>query len=448
MNDKLKTVLRAIILSASLIAVNLLITLIAHFFTSPSGAMFNFGAGGSASMMITAVLCALSFYSFAKLITTYNAPARREFASAESKPTFFKTLLKSPYFYFDIIIFIAIFWIFSLDTIYPFASDIAALYFVYGLDAKLYAFYIMLPSVILLDILGRYSAYRIWMRTRRRIKKGIVFENPEEKKSTKGIGGSSKMIIAPPILATMRVVTSIHTKNNPAAANAELPEPDYSLSGTASAVFYKLLMYFLLSLFGLLIGAFVMAFIGPIIAMISAALPRVFGKLIAAIIIFIPFFLIYKRVNQRRKFIKSLKRLCRENKYKLGRIRSPYKFMSDSTFTVTANGKTFECKLIGTRKRSIPMVLDDDGSGILIHAFVFAGIRWWHYTEEFNFGFDSKYTKILIVNPNAKFVYKDRDGEYGEVDNGDTVGDYRVHTGKSFLNGLNRDCLDRKVRED
>jgi hypothetical protein len=121
--------------------------------------------------------------------------------------------------------------------------------------------------------------------------------------------------------------------------------------------------------------------------------------------------------------------------------------MSEQTFIVTANGKTFECKLIGARKKSIPMVLDDDGSGIYIHAFVFAGIRWWHYTEEFEFGFDSKYQKILIINPNAKFVYKNRDGEYGELDNGDTVADYRIHTGQSFLNGLNRDCLDRKVKD-
>ena len=112
-----------------------------------------------------------------------------------------------------------------------------------------------------------------------------------------------------------------------------------------------------------------------------------------------------------------------------------------------ANGKTFECKTIGTRKAKTPIVLDPDGTGITIHAFVFAGIRWWHYTEEFNFGFDSKYQKILIVNPNAKFIYKDRDGEYGELDNGDTVGDYRIHTGQSFLNGLNRNCLDRRVKD-
>ena len=58
---------------------------------------------------------------------------------------------------------------------------------------------------------------------------------------------------------------------------------------------------------------------------------------------------------------------------------------------LSANGKTFECKLIGAKKASIPIVLDEDGSGILIRAFVFAGIRWWHYTEEFEFGFDSKY---------------------------------------------------------
>ncbi len=445
MNNKWKTAAKAILLSVALIAVNILITSMSFAFSKPDG----YGEGGTIHLIITSVLFILSYYSFSKLITTYNSVLRKEFVTAEKKPQFFKVLLTKPYFYLDIILFLIVLLIFDLKTIYPFANGIAALYLIYGMDAKLYAIAFMLPCVILVNMLGRYSAYRIWMRTRRRIKKGIIFEQPEdeEKKSTKGIGGSSKMVMAPPILATMRIVTLVHSKNNPAAANAELPEPDYSVAGTISAVFYKLLLYVILSVFGVLISGFVLAFIGPAIAMISAALPRVFGKVIAAIVIFIPFFLIFRRVNQRRKFIKRLKKLCKENKYKLGRIKSPYKFMSDSSFVVTANGKTFECKLIGARKKSIPMVLDNDGSGIYIHALVFAGIRWWHYTEEFNFGFDSKYQKILIINPNAKFVYKNRDGEYGELDNGDTVADYRIHTGQSFLNGLNRDCLDRKVKD-
>lgn len=445
MNKKLKTAAKALILSALLITVNILITFAAYRFARPDEYA---GSNATIHLIYAAVLFALSFYSFAKLITTYNTAARNEFVTAEKKPHFFETLFAKPYFWCDILMFLAVFAIFDLGVIFPFASDIAALYLIYGTEAKLIALAYLLPSVILLDILGRYSAYRIWMRTRRRIKKGIIFEQPTEEKSTKGIGGSSKMIIAPPILATMRVVTSIHTKNNPAAQNAELPEPDYTFRGTVAAVFYKLLMYALLPVFGLLISPFIIAFIGPIVAIFAASLPRLFGKIIIAVIIIVPLAKIFKRFNQRRKFISALKKLCKENKFKLGRIRSPYKFMSETSFTVTANGKTFECKTIGTRKAKTPLVLDADGSGIKIRAFVFAGIRWWHYTEEFNFGFDSKYQKILIINPSAKFVYKNRDGEYGELDNGDMVGDYRVHTGQSFLNGLNRDCLDRKVRED
>ena len=444
MNGKLKTMLKGLLLSVALVTVGILIGNLSFAIAKPN----KYEAGGTIHLIISAVLFVLSYYSFAKLIATYNGEMRNEVATAKTKPKFSNVLFTKPYFYLDILVFLAIFWIFSLKIAFPFADGIATLYWIYGTDAKLYSLAFMLPVIILVNILARYSAYRIWMRTRRRMKKGIIFEQPnEEKKSTKGIGGSSKMIMAPPILATMRIVTLVHSKNNPAAANAELPEPDYSFAGTVSAVFYKLLLYVVLSVFGILISAFVLAFIGPIIAIITAALPRLFGKVIAAIVIFIPFFLIFRRFNQRRKFVKALKRLCKENKYKLSRIRSPYKFMSDSTFIVTANGKTFECKLIGARKRSIPMVLDDDGSGIYIHAFVFAGIRWWHYTTEFEFGFDSKYEKILIVNPNAKFVYKNRDGEYGELDNGDTVADCRIHTGQSFLNGLNRNCLDRKVKD-
>jgi membrane protein implicated in regulation of membrane protease activity len=432
------------LLSLALITVNILITNLSFYIAKPN----EYAAGGTIHLIISAALFAFSYYSFAKLITTYNKPMRLEFVKAEKKPKFLNILLTKPYFYFDLILFLAVLFIFDLHTVYPFAKGIASLYQIYGTDAKLYALAFMLPCVILINIFARYSAYRIWMRTWRRMKKGIIFEQPiEDKKSTKGIGGSSKMVIAPPILATMRIVTLVHSKNDPAAANAELPEPDYSVAGTVSAVFYKLLLYVVLSVLGILISAFALAFFGPIVAIIAASLTRLFGKVIAAIIIFLIIFIVFRRFNQRRKFVKSLKKLCRENKYKLGRIRSPYKFLSEQTFIVTANGKTFECKLIGARKKSIPMVLDDDGSGIYIHAFVFGGIRWWHYTTEFEFGFDSKYEKILIVNPNAKFVYKNRDGEYGELDNGDTVANCKIHTGQSFLNGLNRNCLDRKVKD-
>ena len=441
MKEKIQTAALIFLRSASLIIVNILVTLAAYSFVRPNNA----GNNATIHLLFASALFLISYYSFSKFLSVYNKRAREEFTTAKEKASAFKTILRKPYFWCDIALFLFVFFLFDLDFIYPFANEIAERYFYFGADARLYALLYMLPSVILLNIMARRSAYKVWMRTRRRIAKGYIVSD-DEKKSTKGIG-SSKMIVAPPALSIMRVVADLHSKNNPAVHNAELPEPDYSTQGTVSALIYKLLMFVLLIVFGLLISAFVLAFLGPIVAITAAALPRLFGKIAVAIIVAVIVIKNFNRFNQRIKFLSKLKKLCRENKFKLSQIKTPYSYMSESTFIVTANGKTFECKTIGTRKAKTPIVLDPDGTGITIHAFVFAGIRWWHYTEEFKFSFESKHKKILIINPNAKFVYKNRDGEYGELDNGDTVGEYTVHTSGSFLNGLNRDCLDRKVKE-
>ncbi|MBQ1206670.1 MAG: hypothetical protein IIX67_05620, partial [Clostridia bacterium] len=136
MKDKLIKAANTFLRSLALITVNILITYAAYRFSRP-----NEYGGDTATihLLIAAVLFVLSFYSFTKLITTYNAHARTEFVTAENKPSFFATAFKSPWFWCDILTFVAVAAIFDLELVFPFASDIAALYFVYGIDAKIYS---------------------------------------------------------------------------------------------------------------------------------------------------------------------------------------------------------------------------------------------------------------------------------------------------------------------
>ena len=87
------------------------------------------------------------------------------------------------------------------------------------------------------------------------------------------------------------------------------------------------------------------------------------------------------------------------------------------------------------------MIINQDGSGIRIHAFVFAGIKWFQKDVKFDFGYESKYKKVLIIHPNSKFVCTVKNGGITELDNGDRVGDYYVYTAQSFLNNINRDSI-------
>lgn len=147
----------------------------------------------------------------------------------------------------------------------------------------------------------------------------------------------------------------------------------------------------------------------------------------------------------RRRFIRRLRRFCREQHFELSRIRYAYRSVfrqnSGASFTVVAHKKIYACKLIASVKRSNPIDLTDDGQ--CLHTFRF---RFKHMNTELfrivnttDYQFEEKGTKILVVTPVPKKLFFDR----REMDNGDRIGEYTVFSGGGLLGALERDCVER-----
>lgn len=181
-----------------------------------------------------------------------------------------------------------------------------------------------------------------------------------------------------------------------------------------------------------------------------------------------------KALYKRRKFIKALNRLCREKKFKLSKIKHPYRSLfslfEGESFVVSNGKKTYACKLIAAKKRSLPLYIMNGGKGAFLVKIRFLRIVLFSYTKSFNFGFESKYKKILIINPISKKLLfpradftndTDEQTEIAvrtktrlnvsitsnlssrELDNADIIDGYEIYNATGFLNALERDCIDR-----
>ncbi len=183
----------------------------------------------------------------------------------------------------------------------------------------------------------------------------------------------------------------------------------------------------------------------------------------------IPIFLIlpvlyYGRAFLRRKkFVRSIKKLCREYNYELFDLKHPYlSLLRDGrsyTFGIRTKGKTYLCRILAGVRNSNKMYLSDNGTCIRsfgVHAptarlarsgpFAQVYVRkdeedleLFRMTSTSNYTFEGEGEKILIINPVPRKVYTQAQGMAPhEADNGDTVGEYRIYTGNAFLRSLER----------
>lgn len=170
--------------------------------------------------------------------------------------------------------------------------------------------------------------------------------------------------------------------------------------------------------------------------------------IILAILIITPFaYRAIRAISIRRKFLKGLKKLAKDKKCRISEIKYPYKSIfsvyKGESFTLNVNGTTYSCKLFGAPKKYTPFVLFPNGHGVWHIVFKVLRFEIYSYDKGFNFGYESKHQKILIVNPIPKFYYTSFGGKTIALDNGDTVGGYKIYSATAFINAIDRNCLDR-----
>ena len=207
------------------------------------------------------------------------------------------------------------------------------------------------------------------------------------------------------------------------------------------------------------------------IAMITLALAFLLKMspwviLIVAAIFFLWLTFVYARaIRIRRKFLKRLKKVCREENITISEINRPYRSLftqkrSDFQFTVELSGKVYACKMIGAMAKNTPMLFCDQEAGYFKYGYQFRGRDIVFWREWFTHGFEAPNAdkKIVIVLPaprqmqavqmhtlfatdNVTFISEGRGVR--TLDNASILYDATVFSGSGFINAIKRDCLDK-----
>ena len=171
---------------------------------------------------------------------------------------------------------------------------------------------------------------------------------------------------------------------------------------------------------------------------------------IAIILLAVAILIYFRALRHRRRFIRRLQKLCHDEHYELSNIKHPYLSLfftsEDANFTVFAHGKIYECRILGSVKRSNAMHLSPEGVCSHAFAFVLRRVEFFRIERNTDYRFESQYKKVLIITPVPKKLFSTFDRISFELDNGDRVGEYTIFSGGGFLGALERDCVDRSVK--
>ena len=249
---------------------------------------------------------------------------------------------------------------------------------------------------------------------------------------------------------------------------AQRPEGEGNLGGAlagASLLFFVALLA-LPPIILILLGA---------LSMLAAVSFSLVGAVIAAVILICILYRYLRALRIRGKFLKNLRERCEKCGFSLSPVRRPYRSVfrigSGLDFTVAAHGKTYSCKLIAGISRGNAMSISPDGVAHVIHIWglrilpsrhmhisseflggagrALGGTRWYQkleilrFTTKTDFSFEGDGQRVLIVNPVPFALFAGSEEQAQPIDNGATVGAYKIFAGTGFLNALERNCIEK-----
>lgn len=151
--------------------------------------------------------------------------------------------------------------------------------------------------------------------------------------------------------------------------------------------------------------------------------------------------------HKRRAFVKRLAAVCKERRYSATAVKHPYRSMfflyRGEDFRVTVGEKEFSCKLLCAKNKRNPLTLYANGNCQFTRIFRLITVELFQYDKAAHFGYEADCPKVLILNPVPYQVVKFEGSKAIQLDNGDSVGDYKIFSATAFLNALERDVLDR-----
>lgn len=432
------------ILSTIFLAVGFVLVSWASYISSQPDAEEIVTYDGVRHIIVTLGISCLFIFLFVMAQMVQNVHMRQKCTKMISGKERFKFIFKSFDYWFDAIGFAFMIMFFELNTISPVLAELYSGENPFFVKAK--AFAIIVPIVMVIDLFARYIGINSWFQTNEEyVQKPYLGNDDPMAKNT------SKLMPTVSRFSAMRFLARTYSIN--ATSSPELEKQEEKKLDEASFTFASKIKSFALAIIPIILIILLSKFLYSTIRMFGWLLITlilewktwvVLGSLFGALYLF----RILSAFYHRYKFIQRLRKTCKINRYVLSKIKNPYSSLislrGEEDFYVTLNDTTYSCKLISRLKKSIPLMLHKDGNVNFVHGITFAGVNWFQSIKKFSFEYESNYPQILIINPAMKFVYAIEDGAIKELDNGDSVGKYRVYTGNSFINAVDRNCLNEE----
>lgn len=215
----------------------------------------------------------------------------------------------------------------------------------------------------------------------------------------------------------------------------------------------------------------ILAYILPIFFPTLRTLPKVVFLICVAllplVIVLILFFNLFDYIRAffiRCSFLRKLKKSAKTNGYIISKIKHPYSSLftdhDERSFSIEANGKKYDCKLLAGLHYGDPMHFGEDGNGTIIRhitlryrtpmagPFAKGGMIWQKLPDDlaqletqFKYSFEGDGKKVLIICPTPHSVYATGYDQNKLLDVNDKVWGYTIMTCTAFINALERDAV-------
>ncbi len=181
----------------------------------------------------------------------------------------------------------------------------------------------------------------------------------------------------------------------------------------------------------------------PAISLIlSVALPV--AVTIAAVIFFIKYF---RTLRRRIAFISGFKKTCKAENIELSKMKSPVLSVifenKGANFSIKADDKEFECKLISGAKKNVPIIFREDGVFLREHSVKILDFTIFKYRTKHSYSFESEKCKIIVVCPKCEMQLL-RGGRENLILAGERIGEYIVYDEASFERAVQFGYLGKK----
>jgi hypothetical protein len=196
------------------------------------------------------------------------------------------------------------------------------------------------------------------------------------------------------------------------------------------------------------VGTIMLMLLSPVFSALLQPQLGIPGGVAVIVLTGVTLFFAYGRaLLRRRRLLKRLLALCEAEGFDISPIVHPYyslfHLVDGPSFTVTAHGKTYTCKLLSSVKRKkTELHFYEDGACRFVRIVHLFRKEAFRLQTDFIFDFAGEGKKLLIIDPMPRLFLVDM-GKSIPLTTGDKVWSYKLFSAEGFLGNLDRDCLDR-----